>query len=94
MQSADIFVNINEIWTLSTDLHKIPNIKFHNNSLRHKRAYMYGQTDIYDEASSRFSPIYGRTQNDLHATSHTCTHIPISDMTADQAFRHALISYC
>ena len=33
-----------------------------------------------------------RTQNDLHATSHTFTRISLSDMTADHTFRHVLPS--
>jgi len=77
MQSADIFLDIKEIWIFSTDFHEVPNIKFHNNPFSDKQANTCGQTDRYDAANSRFPPIYQRTQNDLHATSHTFTHIPL-----------------
>jgi hypothetical protein len=85
-------LDINEIWIVSTDFHKTPNKKFHKTPFRHKPADTSGQTDRYDEANNRFSPIYERSQNDLHAPSHTFTHIPPSDMTVDQTFRHVLPS--
>ena len=85
-------LDVKEIWILSTDLHKISNIQFRKSPFSDKPFDTSGQTDRYDETNSRFSPIYERTQNDLHAPSHTFTHIPLSGITTDQAFRHVLPS--
>jgi len=89
MQSADILLDINEISILATDFHKIPiknftKIRSDTNQLTH--------IDRYDKANSRLSTMSERTQNDLQDTSHTFIHIPLSDMTADQIFRHVLPS--
>jgi hypothetical protein len=76
------------------DLLKITNIQFQKNLFSDKPADTSGLAYRCDEASSLFLPIYEHTQNELHAPSHTFTHIPLSDVTANQTYRHVLPSVC
>ena len=56
---------------------------------------MYGQTDRPTDTTKPTA--VSRQFMNAHkmiCTSHTDTQIPLSDMTADQAFRHVLPSDC
>jgi hypothetical protein len=45
----------NKIWNLATDIHKVPNIKFHINPFSGKRTNSRGRTGGHDEGNRHLS---------------------------------------